>query len=167
MSFTRFIICNALGIFFLSHLLSVHILSSVFLRERQRSNSKFIPTSRVRIVGILMVHIDSAECVNEGIRELTVNTAVDSGSHISVIKFSDTIQIFKGTCIGYLYSTCIGDFHGRIIFNYPFCDSTISQLSRTVKDIPVKLTRLLNWTIVQLIWCEEPTTNNTFGNTLV
>lgn len=87
-------------------------------------------------MGILTVHIDSPECVNEGIRELTVNTAVDSGPHISVIKFSDTIQLFKGTCIG--------DFHGKIIFNYPYFDSTISQLSRIIKDIPVTLTRLLN-----------------------
>lgn len=56
-------------------------------------------------MGILTVHIDSPKCVNEGIRELIVNTAVDSEPHISVVKFPDTIQLFKGTCIG--------DFHGR------------------------------------------------------
>lgn len=48
-------------------------------------------------MGILKFHIDSLECVNEGIREPTVNKAVDFSCPVSN---DDATPLFKATCIG-------------------------------------------------------------------
>lgn len=60
-------------------------------------------------MGILTFHIDSLECVNEEIREPTVNKAVDSVPPISVIQLPMMMQC------DFFKVTCIGDFHNKII----------------------------------------------------
>lgn len=48
-------------------------------------------------MGILKFHIDSLECANKGLREPTVNKAVDFRFPVSK---DDATPLFKATCIG-------------------------------------------------------------------